>query len=145
MIYQPKKITRNFSDVEVLPEELFGYDWGIFVNPRIVHVAQEIRNKFGSVTINNSYWGGGFNLSGYRPQNTKIGARYSQHKFGRALDLKFKDTYQPLEVQDYIMNNEKEFYQLGLRRMECAKVTRTWLHIDLMETRLHNKILIFKP
>ena len=47
------KITKNFSDKEVLPRELHGYRWEWFIDFRIVEVAQKLRDIFGSITINN--------------------------------------------------------------------------------------------
>ena len=140
----PVKITKNFSDVEVLPDVLWGYDWRIFMNPVIINIAQVLRNEFGSITINNKYWGGRFNWSGYRTRTSGVGAKFSQHKFGRALDLKFKDAT-PIEVQNYIIENEEMFYKLGLRRLEDANITKTWLHIDTMSANKFNKIHVFKP
>lgn len=133
------KITKNFSDKEVLPRELHGYRWEWFIDFRIVEVAQKLRDIFGPITINNDR----FNWSGYRTADCGVGAQFSQHRFGRALDLKFSNTT-PEEVQKYIIENEAEFMALGLRRMENASKTKTWLHIDCMHTG-KEKILIFNP
>lgn len=133
------KITKNFSDKEVLPRELHGYRWEWFIDFRIVEVAQKLRDIFGPITINNDR----FNWSGYRTVDCGVGAQFSQHRFGRALDLKFANTT-PEEVQKYIIEHESEFMDLGLRRMENAAKTKTWLHIDCMHTG-KEKILIFNP
>ena len=133
------KITKNFSDKEVLPRELHGYRWEWFIDFRIVEVAQKLRDIFGPITINNDR----FNWSGYRTDDCGVGAQFSQHRFGRALDLKFSNTT-PEEVQKYIIEHESEFMALGLRRMENAAKTKTWLHIDCMHTG-KEKILIFNP
>ena len=133
------KITKNFSDKEVLPRELHGYRWEWFIDFRIVEVAQKLRDIFGPITINNDR----FNWSGYRTADCGVGAQFSQHRFGRALDLKFANTT-PEEVQKYIIEHESEFMDLGLRRMENASKTKTWLHIDCMHTG-KEKILIFNP
>jgi len=133
------KITKNFSDKEVLPRELHGYRWEWFIDFRIVEVAQKLRDIFGPITINNNR----FNWSGYRTADCGVGAQFSQHRFGRALDLKFSNTT-PEEVQKYIIEHESEFMDLGLRRMENAAKTKTWLHIDCMHTG-KEKIVIFNP
>ena len=133
------QITKNFSDKEVLPKELHGYRWEWFVDFRIVQVAQKLRDKFGPITINNDR----FNWSGYRTFDCGIGAQFSQHRFGRALDLKFSNTT-PEEVQKYIIENEDEFLKAGLTRLENAEKTKTWLHIDCMFTGSEN-IIIFNP
>jgi hypothetical protein len=118
-------------------------NWKIFIDIRIVKVAQLLRDKFGSITINNDYLGGSYNYSGVRPFDCKIGAKFSAHKFGRGLDLKFKEAT-PEEVQAYILQNESLFLNTGLTRLEDAAITKTWLHIDCTYTGLNN-IHIFKP
>lgn len=141
-----EKITKNFYDCEVLPKELFveGVDVFDLVNPIIVNVAQHLRDKFGRIDINNWYWNGTFNYSGFRPKKCKIGAKLSAHKEGLALDLKFKDTT-PAEVERYILDNQKFFYDLGLRRIESTQVTKTWLHIDMKDCGKVDKIYKFRP
>jgi hypothetical protein len=138
------RITDNFLDVEVLPKELHGKSWSFFIDKRIVEVAQRLREQFGSIVINDAYIGGGYNWSGFRTFDCGVGAKYSQHRFGRALDLKFLDQIEPSAVQAYIMQHEEEFLQLGLTRMENTDYTPTWLHIDCMFTGM-NKIQIFNP
>ena len=132
-------ITKNFSDHEVLPKELRNYRWEWFIDKRIVEVAQKLRDVFGPITINNDR----FNWSGYRTPGCGVGAQFSQHRFGRALDLKFKNTT-PEEVQKYILENESDFIEAGLTRLENAEKTKTWLHIDCMYTGSKN-IVIFNP
>jgi hypothetical protein len=139
-----QRITENFIDLEVLPVELHGKNWQIFIDKRIVEVAQRLRNQFGNITINDVYIGGGYNLSGFRPFDTKIGAKYSQHKFGRALDLKFLDQIEPSSVFAYILAHEKEFMNLGLTTIEDTSFTPSWLHIDARYTGL-DTIKIIKP
>jgi len=139
-----ERITENFIDLEVLPEELHGKNWRIFIDKRIVEVAQRLRNQFGNITINDKYIGGGYNLSGYRPFDTSVGAKYSQHKFGRALDLKFLDQIEPSSVLAYILANESEFLKIGLTRIENTDFTPTWLHIDCSYTGIDN-IKVINP
>ena len=87
--------------------EIFFRKWEIFIDKRIVEIAQELRNVFGAITINDKSIGGSYNLSGWRPFDCKIGAKHSSHKFGRGLDLKFNTKgVDPILVQDYILKNQ---------------------------------------
>jgi hypothetical protein len=48
-----------------------------------------LRDKFGPITVNDWSWGGTFKESGYRSATSRTGAKYSQHRYGRAFDCKF--------------------------------------------------------
>ena len=56
--------------------------WKMF-DPRLLKMADKIREKFGPCTINAS----GLVDCGLRDPNSTTGAKYSMHKIGRALDL----------------------------------------------------------
>ena len=145
-VKKAEKITANFYDCEIIPKDeyLSGFNALDLVDITIVNVAQHLREKFGRIDINNWYWNGTFQFSGFRPKKCKIGAKKSAHKIGKALDLKFKDTT-PAEVEKYILDNQQFFYDMGLRRIESTQVTKTWLHIDMIDCGKPNKIYKFRP
>ncbi len=67
--------------------------------------------------------------SGYRSNLCKIGAKASAHRKGEAIDPKGdEDT-----MFEIVKSNAKEFYQLGLRRLEDPSITKGCLHVDTME------------
>lgn len=67
--------------------------------------------------------------SGYRSSRCKIGAKFSAHKRGFAIDPKGdEDT-----IFKIVKDNLKEFHSLGLRRLEDPSITNGWLHCDTME------------
>ena len=142
------KVSENFSCVEFVPPEIdagpYPNTW--FIDPDLVVLCQLFRDTFGSVTINNWYWGGQYKYSGFRPPTTSVGGKLSQHRFGRAGDLKFKDkTVQ--EVYREILASEYYWYTKGLRVLENVEKTPTWLHIDIRDTGSEylNKIKIVNP
>ena len=100
-----------------------------------------LRDKFGSITVNDWYWGGTFKESGLRTTSCEYYRPYSMHSFGKAFDCKFKDTT-PEKVQEYILNNADEFP--FLQRMEDTKSTKTWLHFDVGNHGYY-KPYVFKP
>jgi len=80
--------------------------------------------------------------SGYRSPSCKIGAAKSAHKQGKAKDPKGDEK----EFFRIICENAKQFYDLGLRRIENVEYTRGWLHGDtLMTNHQPNKIRIINP
>lgn len=103
------------------------------IDSRIIIAADKLREKFGATYINTWAFGGPRQLSGLRPLNSTIGAKYSQHKFGRALDLTFRDvTVQ--EVYAYILAHSWMYPEITC--VENIAATPTWLHIDC---RWHSK------
>jgi hypothetical protein len=97
-IYVPK----HFLPSELVPP---GYtdSWFYLLDPQVLLVADLLRDMFGSIVINNYSWGGGVQFAGWRPFDCKTGSKYSQHKWGRALDLKFKDDVDLEDVVSFIV------------------------------------------
>jgi uncharacterized protein YcbK (DUF882 family) len=137
-------VSKNLNSWEVMPKDMAGKNWKIFIDEKVVDVFQFLRDRFGSITVNTWKSGGGSQYRGYRPADCGVGAKYSQHKFGRALDLVFNDV-ECAEVYDWIMNNQEECYSVGLRRVENAHLTKTWLHIDVMNHGQKGVIQSFNP
>jgi hypothetical protein len=117
------------------------------MDDRILRGADWLREKFGPCVINGKFGGKGFTESGLRDPFTTTGAKFSQHKFGRALDLKFlKVTC--TEVYDYIIRNPTEARANGITTVEDIRDTKgQWLHVDcrlLPETFPINGILVVR-
>jgi len=94
------------------------------------------------IYCNNWYYGGNSQYRGFRPWTTSVGARYSHHKFGRAIDFQVKDI-SPDEVRQYLLANETNFMKAGISRIEDGRDAPTWVHIDLAWTGLPN-IVVFR-
>lgn len=94
---------------------------------------QQLRDTFGPCTVNNWHLGGAFKESGLREAGTSTGAAYSQHKFGRAFDCKFRDC-SPQMVAEYIVKHPGAFPLLTT--IEDTAFTPTWFHFD---TRMHGR------
>ena len=139
------KVSKNFHLHEFLYPEIFEIP-GIlpiwFLDHRLFKIAQTIRNRFSRpMTINDWCESGSYTLSGLRPFNTTIGAKLSQHKFGRAADIHVFDIH-PYEVQNIIIDQYLSLSKLGLTTTEIG--TPTWTHIDTRWTGLQtlNKIIL---
>lgn len=146
-IPQPLKVASNFSLSEFIDPvtyKRFGTASTWFIDPTIVQVAQFIRTRFNkSVTINSWSSKGQYKLSGFRPMTSTIGAKLSQHRFGRAVDIKIADLK---AVYEDILKNKYLYHKVGLRAVEDIKYTSTWIHLDCRWLRSDEKeILIVKP
>lgn len=127
------KVSANFYLHEFIPKKQFdelGNMSIILIDQRIFSIAQAVRNKFGTITINDWYWDGKRNYSGWRPDFPDVGAKYSQHKFGRAIDMLPKDCTAE-EIRQSIKKNEAYWYQQGIRVIENNV---SWLHVDIRYT-----------
>jgi len=119
------KVSRSFFADE------FVYPGGDFaeVDPKLVIIAQWIRDTIGMpVTINNYATGGQYKESGLRDINTKTGAKKSAHKEGKAIDIKVKGMTAK-EVYGWCLAHSTELYALGVREIENNLHTPTWTHL----------------
>lgn len=104
------------------------------IDMRIVYACQYIRDHLGAVTVNNWASGGQYRLSGLRPFNTTTGAKFSQHKYGRAADIKVAGKT-PAEVHEFIKANAQYFIERQwITTLEELQDTPTWTHIDCRYT-----------
>lgn len=126
----------NFEIRELVTPEVFAARgdaaWEL-LDPFALRTLQALRDKFGPLTVNNWHIGGTYKESGLRGMGSATGAVWSQHKFGRAFDCKFK-TVSPQEAHDYILTHMSEFQYLTT--LENPAATPTWTHFDV---RNHNK------
>lgn len=67
--------------------------------------------------------------SGYRSSLCRIGSKYSAHKKGLGADPKGDQ----IRFFKLVEDNAKDFYELGLRRLEDISITKGWLHMDTEE------------
>ena len=104
------------------------------VDSRIITLAQFFHDYFGvGVTINNWSTGGQYKESGTRSFLSKTGAVLSQHKYGRAIDMKLTGM-DPEDVRREIRIKWPLFKAKGLTTIE--KDTPTWVHADCRFTGL---------
>lgn len=121
-------IPEHFKPYELVPKTIFRtvsekVIWFLF-DPRILYVADHIRKRYGKMIANTWYWGGEHQYRGWRPLRCKIGAVYSQHRFGRAIDLV------PVEVTvDEIRQDIKRGENFHF--ISCIEEGVSWLHVDV--------------
>jgi hypothetical protein len=148
MSYRPKYFALN----EVIPATIIAERgeraWQL-MDDRILMGADWLREKFGPAIINGRFNGKVFTESGLRDpfDTTSKSAKWSQHKFGRAVDMKFLKVT-PKEVYDYIIRNPGEARANGITTLEDIAFTGTWLHCDcraLPDTFPDNGVLVVKP
>jgi len=137
------KLTRNLYLDEYIPEALYKkYANRLHIlvgllDKELVKSDQLLRDKFGSVTINDWWTGGERNWSGIRTAKSPYYSHTSQHTYGRASDKIFRDASAD-KVREYI---KKHYVELGI---SCIEDNVGWVHSD---TRWWHgyELLIVKP
>lgn len=140
-------MTKYYTVQEFVPPDIykqFGEVAWQFIDPRLVSLANYVREFFGKpVIINNWSTGGTLTLRGFRPPSTTIGGTLSQHKFGRAFDMNVVGVT-PQQAYKAILDNPKSFMEKGLTTMENIEFTSTWNHLDIRYTG-RSEIVIVNP
>lgn len=142
------KLTDNFYLKEFIgPETYKQYgDSAIwFIDFRVVRICQFLRERIGkALTVNN--WPDQYQFSGYRPPSCTIGASKSQHRFGRAADVKIlsEKNNGADKLRDEVIVNFQHYNELGLTTIEAAEFSPTWLHFDCRLT-MKETLFIVSP
>lgn len=139
---------REFVDARTW--NVLGVKAAWLIDPKIVAICDLLREKSGApVTVNNWHFAKPgqtvYKASGFRAIWEKVGGQLSQHRAGRAADVKVRGLI-PLRVFQIIQANKAEFEAVGLTTIEDLTFTPSWTHLDC-RPRLEAKtgILIVKP
>jgi hypothetical protein len=122
---------QHFLLQELIPPDIFlerGEAAWELLDPSALYSLDDLRETFGPIVVNDWHSGGNFKESGYRIATTPTGAKYSQHKFGRAFDCKPVNVT-PAEMSAYILANPTKFEHITT--LEDVAKTITWLHFDV--------------
>lgn len=142
------KVSQNFTIQEFVPRSIFnkyGGNSAWFIDPRIVKLMQVMRDQAGvPITVNNWHTRGPLQNRGYRTPGSKVGAFYSQHKRGVAVDFNVQGMTSK-EVFDWVMRESQLFISLGVTTIEDWNFTANWTHLDLRWRSEREGIVIVKP
>ena len=134
-IYRPKHFQAEELVSKAVFEQLGSARVLRYFDPRILMMADKLAEKFcfdqngkkiGTASINNWKWGGKFQFSGLRMPGEPHYKQFSDHSYGRALDIRFSSA-DAQTVRDYIEANPKEFPFITFIE-EGQSIT--WLHIS---------------
>lgn len=99
--------------------------WGLF-DDRLLKTIHNLRRRYGKMAMNTWYWGGEHQYRGWRNENCPIGAKLSQHKYGRAGDL-VPVFITAKEIRKDILNDP---WHDDFKHISCVEMEVPWLHID---------------
>ena len=141
------QLSTHFALEELVHPKIFeivGERSADFLHPNLIVTLEQMKTHFGknqSIVVNDYLWGGAYLNSGLRLPDSKVGATLSAHRFGCAVDCKFKG--QDIDdVQENILQHPHKFP--FITRMESAAFTKTWLHVEVGAYR-NKDILVFNP
>lgn len=121
---------KHFGIKELVSEGTYnarGEKAWMLLDERALMTIDMLRDKYGSITINDWSWGGKNHWRGLRTSDSKYYSPYSQHSFGRAFDLIFSTTTAEQVRQDIISNpNDPAF-----RFINSFEENTSWLHFDV--------------
>ena len=100
------------------------------IDDRILKTIDMLRKDLGEATINNYEFGGDRQWSGLRTPDSPFYSPYSQHTFGRAVDILFKDVSAET-VRKFILNNPDKY---EFKSITAVELDTSWLHIDCRNT-----------
>ena len=138
------QLTSNLFLDEYIPKELYlkyekkPHRLIAMLDSRMIKGDQLLRDKFGSVTINNWWNKKNRNWSGIRTPDSSYYSFTSQHSWGRASDKLFKLATAE-EVRQYIKDNHIE---LGFT---CIEDNVSWVHSDCRQLYKSSELLIVNP
>ncbi|MFH2047000.1 MAG: hypothetical protein ABIK92_17870 [Pseudomonadota bacterium] len=121
---------KHFLIYELVPRRVFeerGEKAWELLDDRLLITLDKLRDRYGSITVNNYYWGKEREWSGLRTSDSPYYSPYSQHSFGRAADCLFADNSAEAIRQDILANpSDPAFALIG-----SIELGVSWLHFDI--------------
>lgn len=125
-----------FKLYELLPKEIYKNEdegWEL-LDEKLLRTIDVIREIVGVPLIcNNWKFGGSRNLCGLRPKNCSIGAKFSAHKDGKAVDI-ISSKMTAHDMRELIKKNKDKLpYNIRLEKWDKNGNEISWLHIDSID------------
>jgi hypothetical protein len=121
-------IPEHFIIQELVPREVFkdrGTKAWELLDDRLLITLDQLREEYGSITINNWKWDGPREWSGLRTPESSWYRPYSQHTFGRAADCLFNDVDVEKVRKDILKSPDK------FPCINSIELNTSWLHFDV--------------
>jgi hypothetical protein len=121
---------KHFSIHELVPPSVFRERqekaWEL-LDERLLMTLDRLREKYGSITVNNYYWGKDREWSGLRTPDSPYYSPFSQHTFGRAADCLFANRSAEDVRQEVLANPSDPVFEL----IYSIELGVSWLHFDV--------------
>ena len=113
------------------------------MDDRLLWTADMLRNRYGTMILNDYDWGGSNQYRGFRPFDCVVGAEFSQHKYGRAGDCKFGKISVDEVRQEIVQSEYGEIEEF--KYITAVEMGVTWLHfsVENYDVKKHGIKLIY--
>ena len=112
------------------------------IDSRLLWTMDRLRELYGPVYVNNWHWGGNNQFSCLRPFDCAVGAALSEHKFGRAADLKFKRINAD-EIRQHVLADP---YREEFKFITSLELGVSWFHFGVSNyNKNEHGVLTFTP
>lgn len=131
---------KHFKIYELVDKKTFETtpEWKLWVafDDRLLKLIDFLREEFGvSITINSWKWGGDRQWSGLRTSASKWYSPWSQHSFGRAVDMRFKGITAPeirKQLKEMMVQGKLDHITTSITCEENkGGVPISWVHLDV--------------
>lgn len=125
-------IPKHFVLQEWLPKDFYNQNKGLgdklwlMFDDRILWTYDKLRKRYGKIIINDWLWEGHNQYRGWRPFDCPVGAKLSQHKFGRAGDGIF-EKFTAEEIRQDILKHQNDY---DFQYISVIEGNVSWLHCD---------------
>jgi len=130
-----------FSIHELVPPDVFRQRqekaWEL-LDERLLIALDRLRDRYGSMTVNNYFWGRDREWSGLRTPDSPYFSPFSQHTFGRAADCLFAN----LAVEDVRREILADPTDPAFELIGSIELGVSWLHFDV---RNCDRIMTYYP
>jgi len=92
----------------------------------MLYTAQHLRDRYGTMSINNWHDGGDRQYCGWRPMDCKVGALLSDHKAWKGLDL-HPAGISAIDIRTQILSDP---YHEDFKFITCLEMDISWLHVS---------------
>jgi len=127
---------KHFKIHELVPPVIYqqrGEKAWELIDVNLIKLIDALREEFGQATINDYLYGGSRMWSGLRTADSPDYSVTSQHSFGRAVDMKFKNVSAEAVRQAMLKDPSKWvaiYPYISLEHLKDGKPI-SWLHIDV--------------
>lgn len=145
-MYQPK----HFRIEELAPREFFKLHkargrqlWTLFDDRGLITL-DRLRERYGKMTLNTWLWDeiNPHQFRGFRPPDCEIGARLSQHRFGRGFDVIFGDVAAGRVRKDLLADPYRPEFEF----ITSIEEGISWFHFDTRNwAKKEYGVFRFKP
>jgi len=121
---------QHFKIHELVPPSVYqsrGDKAWELLDDRLLITLDRLRERYGSITVNNWHWGKSRESSGLRVKGSSYYSPYSQHTFGRAADCLFASITAEEVRQDILANPDDPDFEL----IGSIELGVSWLHFDV--------------